>query len=200
METDPDRADKPEDYYPEVARLAARYAKGRPTTPDDMAQAGVAEVLTRWFAFDAALSSRRTWVLNVAAWGMRDALRSGEGHALIRLPKSAARRGEVYPQFVGLRQKCYGKNSDDARYRDVHLPDPRDAAPAPTDPGEFLSLARSLAGRPLTKSERGALLLHFVRGMTQRDAASHMGVTESRVCGVLGDVVRACREKAAVTA
>lgn len=193
----PPAEDRPENFYPLVRRIADGFARNRRTTGEDMVQVGMVAVLRHWFAFDPALSSRATWAGNVARHAMLDAMREGGGHAVIRLPRLAAARGEAYPTFHRLRPGRGGKEYGDG-YDDPT--DHRAPPPAPPDPGEFLAAAAALAGRSLTRRERGSLLLYYVRGMDMKEAGSHMGVGQSRVSMILSEFYAACRENAGVTA
>ena len=196
VDSPPPAEDRPEDCYPAVREAAEWYAKGRRTTAEDMAHDGMVAVLSRWAEFDPALSSRRTWAGKVALWGMRDSLRRSGSHAVIRLPRSAVKRGIDYPRYERLRQRVGGDRDRPV----VDLADPRELDPLPADPGEFLIVARTLAGRALTRREREAVLLYFVRGMSMRESGSHMGLSESRVSQVLSGFVAECRAEAGVPA
>ena len=183
---DDSKTECPSDYYADVRAVAGRYAKGRDTTADDLTQSAMLVLVTRWATFDLQLSSRRSWVANVAQWAMIDAMRDGTASTrLVMSSRQAVARGDEKREFelvtVGGEDRITAPNTD-----------------RPDDADDFLGDFRCRVGRTLRGNERAIAVLYFVEGLQQREIALVLEITESRVSQIMSKMLDDCREKAGV--
>ncbi len=175
------------------ARRLARRCPQSSLTADDLEQEARVAVLKAMPQYDPTRAKVVTYFPKRVYGAMLDALRD-ESFA----PRLAVQRGEPLVKVVTFTafNRCAYRTQDgeDPKGYGVYRIDPAHHDPEPADCTrvEFAALCRRLFDG-LTAAERRVLVLYYCDGLTMKQIAGRLGVSESRVSQIHSAVLGRCR-------